>query len=87
MQRASAYISLVVYQLHGNLIAGGDACAHGQCIVDFFSSRGRLRTQTGHRGPFSRRGRLRTRTVHRGSFSRRGRLRTQNAFLNNLIIT
>ena len=71
MQRASAYISLVVYQLHGNLIAGV----------------GRLRTQTVHRGSFSRRGRLRTRTVPRESFSRRGRLRTQNAFLNNLIIT
>ena len=71
MQRVSAYISLMVYQLHGNLIAGGDACVPGQCIVDLFSRRGRLRTQT----------------VHRGSFSKRGRLRTQNAFLNNLIIT
>ena len=37
MQRLSAYISLMVYQLHGNLIAGGDACAPGQCIVDLLA--------------------------------------------------
>ena len=53
MQRVSAYISLMVYQLHGNLIAGGeayvprqgivdllaggDACVPGQCIVDLLA--------------------------------------------------